>query len=159
MPFPADGIQLFFMQIYGGFGYDGSAAASAYLGLASGIPQAGNPPYTLFDFLAMHPQFFGPATSLAGTVTTGSNQVTGIQSTAGLQPGQLAGRQFPTGTILTSVSTSWLICVVLTIPLMVTAFGKGRALLRFRIFCRSRITGACACVCLRRTMTCRYCLR
>lgn len=104
MSFPAEGINLFLMNIYGGFGLDAGAACSAYLGLASGLPQAGNPPYTVADFLAFYPQFFGPAQSVAGTVTEGSATISGIASTAGLQAGQLVTGQFPAGTVIVSTT-------------------------------------------------------
>lgn len=106
MPFPSEGIELFYMEIYGGFGYDWSAACSGYLGLATGLPQAGNPPYTLSDFLSFYPQFFGPATSVAGTVAQGSPTVTGIASTTGIQAGMLISGPFPGGTVVISTTST-----------------------------------------------------
>lgn len=105
MPYPGEGLDLFFMQIYGGFGYDWSAACGTFLGLATGRPQTGNPPYTISDFLAFYPQFFGPSTSITGTVSAGSNVVTGVTSTADIQPGQLVGSQFPSGTVVASTTS------------------------------------------------------
>lgn len=104
MPFPAEGIDLFFMEIYGGFGYSWGGWSSAYLGLASGLPQAGNPPYTVANFQSMYPQFFGPGTSIAGTVTANSPTISGVASTVGIAAGQLVSGQFPAGTVVQSVT-------------------------------------------------------
>lgn len=106
MPFPGDGLDLLYMEIYGGFGYDWSAACSAFSGLAAGIPQTGNPAYTVSDFLSFYPQFFGPATTITGTVTSGSATITGISSTTGIQPGQLVSGAFPGGTVVLSVAST-----------------------------------------------------
>lgn len=69
MAFPGEGLDLFYMEIFGGFGYD--AACSSFLNLAAGIPQTGNPPYTVADFQGFYPQFFGPGTTVTGTITSG----------------------------------------------------------------------------------------
>jgi hypothetical protein len=95
-------LTLFYMSIYGGFGYD--IAATDYLGLARGIPQTGNPPYTVLDFLALYPKFGGTPTSIQGTLTSGSETVT-VSSVAGLIVGQLiAGPGIPSGSIITGVN-------------------------------------------------------
>ena len=96
-------LSLFYMDIYGGFGLDWPGWSSAYLGLASGLPQAGNPSYTLADFLALFPKFFGPATYVSGTFTSGTNQVTNIGAVAValIQPGMLiTSSSLPSNTIV-----------------------------------------------------------
>lgn len=105
MGFPAEGIDLFYMGIYGGFGFDWSASCGAYLGLATGLPQAGNPPYTISDFAAFYPQFFGTSTPVAGTIANGSNVITGV-SAGGVQQGQLVSGPFPNGTVVTGVAST-----------------------------------------------------
>lgn len=104
MAYPAAGIDLFFMEIYGGFGFDRSALG-AYLGLATGRTQTGNPPFNVSGFKAFYPQFFGPGTSIPGTVTVGSNTITAIASTTGIEPGQLVSGPFPGGTVVTEVTS------------------------------------------------------
>ncbi|KAA6459643.1 DUF4054 domain-containing protein [Acidobacteria bacterium AB60] len=55
MGYPGEGIDLFFMDIFGGFGYD--IAAGPNLCLASGATQPGNPAYAVTDLLTFYPQF------------------------------------------------------------------------------------------------------
>lgn len=96
----------FYMLIYGGYGYSFSAGCAAYLGLAAGVPQAGNPPYTIADFLALHPKFQGPAIMTAA-VLNGTTAVTGVPNSAGFQLGNLvAGTGIQGGTVLTGVTTT-----------------------------------------------------
>ena len=106
MPFPTQGIDQFYMLIYG---YDGwqnfGCQSGAYLGLASGIPQTGNPPYTVNDFLAIYPKFFGAATLVSGTLTSGSNEITVDSTAQGLAAGQLVTCQgLNAGTVINSVT-------------------------------------------------------
>lgn len=70
--FPVQDVNQFYALIYGGYGYD---ACAAYLSVASGIVQGGNPVYAIADFLAMYPKFFGVPVILTGTFAAGSNQV------------------------------------------------------------------------------------
>lgn len=107
MSFPD--LTLFYMSIYGGFGLDLGGLDGASVGLASGISQAGNPPYTASDFAAMYPKFFGTGINITGTATAGQNQVTGISSDqiTGLAIGQLAGGVgIPPGTMVTGVGST-----------------------------------------------------
>lgn len=117
MPFPD--LTLFYMSIYGGFGLDLGGLAGACTGLASGISQAGNPPYTASDFLAMYPKFFGLASLATGTVTSGSQTIT-ITDTTGIQVGQLiGGTGIPAGAMVTGVNAN----VSITISTNATANG------------------------------------
>ena len=106
MPFPTQGIDQFYMLISG---YDGwqnfGCQSGAYLGMASGIPQIGNPPYTVNDFLAIYPKFFGAATLVSGTLTSGSNEITVDSTAQGLSAGQLVTCQgLNSGTVINSVT-------------------------------------------------------
>lgn len=73
---------------------------SLFIGLTFGQ----NPPYTLDDFLANYPDFFGAPTAYTGSSTTiGSADIT-VLSTAGLGAGQfLQSADFPSGTLIKSV--------------------------------------------------------
>jgi len=100
-------LTLFYMSIYGGFGYDYSAIGDAYQGLAAGIPQTGNPPYTVNDFLSVYPKFYGPGTSVSGTLTATSPVISGVSSTAGVFPGQLViGNGIPAGTVVAGTTSN-----------------------------------------------------
>lgn len=117
MSFPD--LTLFYMSIYGGFGLDWGGLQGACAGLASGISQAGNPPYTASDFLAMYPGFFGLASQVTGAVTSGSNTIT-IADTTGIQVGQLIGGQgISSGAMVTAVNPN----VSITISAIATANG------------------------------------
>ena len=113
--FPTQNIDLFYMTIYGGFGYNGcdqwgiggywGTECAAYLGYASGIVQRGNPPYTVNDFLGIYPKFFGAPTVINGTLVEGQSTIT-IDSTAGLNPGQLITCQgLNSGTVIQVVNS------------------------------------------------------
>lgn len=97
-------LTLFYMSIYGGFGYENDAC-QAYLGLATGIPQTGNPPYTAADFLAMYPKFGGVALPISATLTGGSAVVPYTGSGQGIGVGQLvSGAGVPAGSTIVSLS-------------------------------------------------------
>ena len=117
MSFPD--LTLFYMSIYGGFGLDLGGLSGAWMGLASGISQAGNPPYTASDFLAMYPKFFGLATSVTCVVASGSPTIT-TTATTGVQVGQLIGGQgIPAGAMVIGVNPG----VSITISANATANG------------------------------------
>ena len=106
---PNPDLTLFYMSIYGGFGLDLGGLDGASVGLASGISQAGNPPYTASNFQAMYPKFFGLGINVTGVITSGSNQVTGIAPVqmTGLAVGQLTGGSgIPAGTMITGVGAT-----------------------------------------------------
>lgn len=71
-----------------------------------------SPPYTLDNFLAFHPKFFGAPTLYSGVITTlGSMQVT-LPSTAVLVSGQfISGYGLPPNTVVTGVTTATTILV------------------------------------------------
>lgn len=93
-------LTLFFMGIYGGFGYVGSAD-DAYLGLASGMPQTGNPPYGVMDFISLYPKFLGVPVSVTGTITAGSVTIAGVTLPPSVAVGQLiAGTSIAPGTAI-----------------------------------------------------------
>jgi len=113
--FPTQNIDLFYMKIYGGFGYNGcgdwgeagyfGCQCAAYLGLATGIPQTGNPPYTVNNFLGMYPKFFGSPTIASGTLIQGQSTIA-IDSTPGLNLGQLITCQgLNPGTVISEVNS------------------------------------------------------
>ena len=94
----------FWMEIYGGYGFD--CSAGQYLGLATGIPQTGNPPYAVNDLLAMYPKFFGTALQISCTLTA-TNSTVPVTSVVGLAVGQLVtGQGIPSSTIIVSVGTN-----------------------------------------------------
>lgn len=113
--FPTQGIDQLYMLVYGGYGYLGcgewggmgpwGCGCSAFLGLASGLPPAGsNPPYTISDFLAIYPKFFGPAVASYGLLTQGDATVPLLGTDESYQPGQLvAGNGIPAATVITDV--------------------------------------------------------
>lgn len=102
MSFPD--LTLFYMSIYGGFGLDTGGLDGACVGLASGISQAGNPPYTASDFGAMYPKFFGLASPVTCVVNSGSPTIT-VANTTGVAVGQLIGGQgIPAGAMVTGVT-------------------------------------------------------
>lgn len=104
MAFPWQGIDLFFMTIYGGFGFSFSGT---YLGLASGIAQSGNPPYPIDFFLAMHPKFFGMPTQVFGCSTTNGSNIITIPSANGLSVGQFfQAPGMPAGSIITDLTST-----------------------------------------------------
>ena len=99
-------LTLFYMTIYGGFGYDFYAAASAYQGVAAGIPQTGNPPYTVVDFFSMNPKFAGPATSSPAVFTLNQPTVP-VPVSVGMGVGQLVtSPSLNPGTIILDVATA-----------------------------------------------------
>jgi hypothetical protein len=96
-------LTLFYMSIYGGFGYD--VAATDYPGLATGIPQAGNPPYSVNDFLEVYPKFAGIPVSFQGALTQDSQTVVVQNPPQNLAVGQLiTGSGIPSGTIIQGIS-------------------------------------------------------
>lgn len=96
----------FWMTIYGGYGYDLGALDGMFLGLAAGIPQTGNPPYTINDFLAMYPKFFGTPTVLA-SVFTASVSTVPVLNITGLAVGQLVTYPGVTpGVVIQAVNSS-----------------------------------------------------
>lgn len=108
MPFPAEATRLFYMSIYGGFGFDPSF--EPYLGLASGIVHGTNPPYGLADFIAVYPKFFGPATAISGTLVAGSPVLTIPAVIPGLVIGQLvAGTGISSGSMVFSIDETELL--------------------------------------------------
>lgn len=108
MPFPAEATRLFYMSIYGGFGFD--PAFDSNLGLASGIAYGTNPPYGLGDFLSVYPKFFGPATAISGTLVAGSPVLTILELIPGLAIGQLvAGTGIPSGSLVFSIDHTGLL--------------------------------------------------
>ena len=113
--FPAQNIELFYMTIYGGFGYNGcgdwgwggywGCQCNCFMSLASGLPQTGNPPYTVNNFLAVYPKFFGPSTQISGTLTENSNSITVDSTATGLSAGQLVTCQgLNNSTVITGVT-------------------------------------------------------
>ena len=114
--FPTQDIDLFYKVIYGGFGYNGgrdwgfegydACLCGTYLGLASGLPQTGNPPYYVNNLLALYPKFFGPPTIVTGIAGGTTGIITDVDSTAGALPGQLviASTILPS-TVISSVGT------------------------------------------------------
>lgn len=116
--FPTVDINLFYMTIYGGFGYDGCGGwgagglygcqCSAFLGLASGLPQTGNPPYTVGDFLRIYPKFLGTPVLAFGVTDEDSPSVTLIGLNENFQPGQLvAGAGIPDATVISSITSEF----------------------------------------------------
>jgi hypothetical protein len=115
--FPTQGIELFYQVIYGGFGYNGDGdwgingydgcLCGTYLGLASGLPQGGNPPYYVNNLLALYPKFFGDPTLVTGISDGTTGIITSVNSTAAALPGQLvtASTILPSSVIL-SVGTN-----------------------------------------------------
>ncbi len=114
--FPTQGIDQLYMLDYGGYGYlgcgdwgglgFGGCQCGAFLSLASGLPPAGsNPPYTISDFLAIYPKFFGQPTILPVTLASGQNAIVIDSSVTGILPGQLAaGLGIPAATVVTAVN-------------------------------------------------------
>lgn len=96
----------FYMSTYGGYGYSYSDGCAAFLGLAAGSTQRGNPPYTIADFTLYHSKFLGPAKSTAAVLNS-TNLVTGIPDSSGFQVSNLiAGTGIPSGTVITGVTTT-----------------------------------------------------
>lgn len=63
-----------------------------------------NPPYTLADFLGVYPKFFGMATAVSGTLTTGSAVIAEPSTTTGVAAGQLIfGPGIAPGSLVQSV--------------------------------------------------------
>jgi hypothetical protein len=102
--FPEQAIDLFYQLIYG-FGEEYGCQCSTFMGLASGIPQTGNPPYAVNDLLLIYPKFFGPATPVSGTLVQGSNEITVDSTATVLNIGQLVTCQgLNSSTVITSVN-------------------------------------------------------
>jgi hypothetical protein len=103
MSFPD--LSLFYMSIYGGFGFDYGACFNAYLGLAAGQTQSGNPPYSITDFLSLYPQFAGPASVLSSILDQGATGVL-VGSIAGMNLGQLVtGGGINPGSVIANLGT------------------------------------------------------
>jgi len=90
---------------------------SSLLAGASNVVVGTNPPYSITDFLAVYPKFGGAQLAVQGAITVGSAVVTGIQTTAGILPGQpvapvtvqggtLVAGNFPDGTLVLSVDSA-----------------------------------------------------
>ena len=71
--------------------------ASPGFGNATNVVVGANPPYTVADFLSFYPSFGGPPLVLTGTITQGVPTVTGLQTTAGIIPGQAVASSIPMG--------------------------------------------------------------
>lgn len=86
----------FWDQIYGTAGVDYGALTNNYVSAASGMVFGGNPPYTISDFLAVYPKFFGVPTAFTGdtiapikmrvAITRGSNVIT-VNDATGIEEG------------------------------------------------------------------------
>ena len=101
--FPSENISLFFQLIYGGFGW-GRSGCDAYLGLSSGLPQTGNPPYYPDSILAIYPKWFGAATEITGTADGTTGVIINVDSTAGVVAGQfITAPNTAQGTVVASV--------------------------------------------------------
>jgi hypothetical protein len=99
------GINAFFDQLYGDVHVDLGALAVDYIGLASGRVFGTNPPYTLSDFLAMYPKFFGTPSLITATLDGSTSGISALSSTQNLKPGQLVtGAGIPNGTVFVSVN-------------------------------------------------------
>lgn len=97
-------LTLFYMSIYGGFGFSG-AACFAYLELATGRTQAGNPAYTIADFLAMYPKFSGPATPTAAVLN--STTAVLVPDSTGMEQGDVVmGSGIQGGTVIMELVTA-----------------------------------------------------
>jgi hypothetical protein len=113
------------MELWWSGGYE----SDAYVGtqaLASNVLIGTNPPYTLNDFLAVYPKFFGPATAIVATLAANSNQisVTSDLTSISLTTGSLiTGSGIPRGTIITAVDGS-----TVTLSNAVTADGTAVSL-------------------------------
>ncbi len=104
--FPCQNIDLFYKVIYGGFGW-GRDGCAAYLGLASGLPQTGNPPYYPDNVLALFPKFFGAPTLVTGTADGTTGLIIDIDSTAGALPGQfVTAPNTAPGCVVKSIGTN-----------------------------------------------------
>ena len=89
------------------FGGDIDSSGMQRYSLASGIVFGTNPPYTLSDFLAMYPHFFGPESAITATLDGTSATITALNSTQNLKPGQLVtGNGIPNGTLIVSVNAT-----------------------------------------------------
>jgi len=98
--FPCQNIDLFYKTIYGGFGW-GREGCGAYLGLASGLPQTGNPPYYINSLLAIYSKWFGPATLVSAETVQGDPTISVDSTATGLAPGQFVSGQFiDNGTVI-----------------------------------------------------------
>lgn len=98
----------FYAMLYGTAGVDLQSLTFLQYGGASGVVFPGNPCYTVTDFLALYPKFFGPSTGYSTlVVTSGSDSITGFTSTAGLAPGQLVvDDAFPKDTLVKTVGST-----------------------------------------------------
>lgn len=65
-----------------------SSGPSGFFGAATNLVFGTNPPYTLDDFQAYYPKYFGLATALAGCGTTQGSPVVTVPNLAGLAKGQ-----------------------------------------------------------------------
>lgn len=73
----------FYDMLYGTAGVDWQTLTLYQFSQAAGRVWNNNPPYTLTQFLAIYPKFFGPPTNITGVVITqGSPIITGIPSSA-----------------------------------------------------------------------------
>jgi len=82
-------IEGFYDQLYGTAGIDLQSFTCFQFSEAASMVFPGNPPFTVTDFIGIYAKFVGPPTVISGTLTAGSNTITGIASTAGIQVGQL----------------------------------------------------------------------
>jgi hypothetical protein len=98
-------LTLFYMSIYGGFGYTDDGYSGSLLSLAKGIAQTGNPPFSVVDFLAFYPKFGGTPLAFTGTITSGS-AIVSVSPLVGLTAGQLVtGQGIPNPTTILSVGS------------------------------------------------------
>ena len=79
---------------------------------ASNFVYGQNPPYTLDDFLAFYPKFFGLPTTVANCSTVIGTNVVTVPSIYGLRYGQFfQSAAFPPGTVITGITSGTTITV------------------------------------------------
>ena len=79
---------------------------------ASNIIVGGNPAYSINQFLAMYPKFFGVPTQITGTTNGTTGLITGVANTTGLEIGDLiTGPGIDNGSLITAIATNTSITV------------------------------------------------
>lgn len=87
------------------WGWGQECGIGPYAALVSNVAIGSNPPFSVANFLAYHPQYLGQATIVTGTLDGSTAVVTNLSTTVGLAAGQIvAGSGIPTGSSIQSIT-------------------------------------------------------
>jgi hypothetical protein len=93
-----------------------TSAGLALIASASNVFVGDNPPYSISDFVAFHPQFAGCATRVQGTIDGASGNVLNLSTVTGLATGQLVtGPGIQVGSLIASLTPGPILATATTV--------------------------------------------